>query len=117
MAYATTADYEVRLKIALSPSEGDQVAAWLDDVSAVIKSRLKTVEPDADVARMITVGVVHRIVSNPAFARTRQSGGVSVTFAVVNRMITEDEWDSLTGVPAAPEAYSVQVRDDAYWPL
>ena len=111
MAYATIDDYETRFRVELSGAERDQVDAFLSDVSAVIKSRLSST-PDEDVARMVTVNVVHRIVTNPGNVRTSQAGGMSVTYAVVGRYITDEEWEMLARSPAAPSAYTVALVEE-----
>jgi hypothetical protein len=113
MPYATAADYETRFRVSLAGSELSQVEAWISDVSAVITSKLEST-PDPDVARMVTVNAVHRIVNNPANVRSSQAGGMSVTYAVVGRTITDEEWDMLASSPAAAGAYTVHLVEETY---
>lgn len=108
MGYATLPDYEA-LFGTVAAGTGDQITAWLDLVSAVIASRLST-EPDADVAKGITCIVVERLLTT-GNVRTKQSGGTSVTFAQVGRMITAEEWDMLAGVKVDDQAYTVDHID------
>lgn len=109
MGYAELSDYEALFGTVAAGTE-DQITAWLDLVSAVIASRLSTT-PDADVAKGITCIVVERIMSNPGNVRTKQSGGTSVTFAMVGRLITGEEWDMLAGVKVDDQAYTVDHVD------
>lgn len=114
MGYATITDYQALFGTVAAGTE-DQVTAWLDLVSAVIASRLPT-EPDAAVAKGITCIVVERIMSNPGNVRTKQSGGTSVTFAMVGKMITDEEWAMLAGDKIGGEAGTMSLIDEVYRP-
>jgi hypothetical protein len=112
MAYATLQEYETRYG-PVPEAEQAAVTAWLEDVSAVITARLAPCEPDPGVARMITLAVVNRIISG-GNVRSSQAGGVSVTYAVAGRWITDEEWTMLSSSPLAPSAYTIPLRDQAF---
>ncbi|MGH8878163.1 MAG: hypothetical protein ACRD0P_12600 [Stackebrandtia sp.] len=110
MAYATVADYETRFG-PVPASDVARVEAWLSDVSAVITARLDST-PDADVARMVTVSAVNRIITSPGNVRTSAAGAISVTYAVVGRFITDEEWEMLQSSPIGSGAYTVSVVEE-----
>lgn len=113
MGYATITDYE-NLYGTVAAGTENQVTTWLDLVSAVIASRLPK-EPDSVVAKGVTCMIVERLLTT-GNVRTRQSGGTSVTFAQVGRMITEDEWEMLAGTKVGGQAGTLDHIDEVLRP-
>lgn len=113
-AYATITDYEALFGDVPTADE-PRVTSWLGLVSAVIASRLACA-PDTEVAKGVACMIVERIMSNPGNVRTKQSGGTSVTFAMVGRMITEEEWAMLSGDPVGGQVGTMALIDDVFRP-
>ncbi len=119
-AFATVADYEARAAVTLAGVQLAQVTALLDDASALIRSRLPAgFEPDADMARAVTVGVVRRVMANPGGYRARTIGAYSETLGEDGGLyLTDDELAALLPAeqdPGTHAAYSVPLADQAPW--
>lgn len=120
-AFATVDDYKVRTgQSALSDTQTQRISALLDDASALIRSQLPDgYEPDAELAKAITVTVVIRAATNPGGRRSRTVGGVSETYDQDGGMYLADGelnallagWDE-----GSSGAYTVGLRDEAFPP-
>ncbi|MET9729235.1 hypothetical protein ABZZ79_00790 [Streptomyces sp. NPDC006458] len=118
-AYATVEDYEARAAVTLaegSPKRA-QVAAYLDDASAIMRRHIPTgYTPDEATLRAICVAVVRRVMANPGGYRQRtigqyseslgEDGGLYLTEDEIAQLQPEDETD-----PDADAAYSVELAD------
>jgi hypothetical protein len=120
-AFATVQDYAVRTgKSSLSEAQTQRVTALLDDASALIRSQLPAgYEPDADLAKAVTVAVVVRAVTNPGGLRSKTVGGVSATYDQDGGLYLADgELDALLAGwdTGSSGAYTLGVRDEAFPP-
>lgn len=113
-AFATVQDYQVREKVTLDGAETAQVAALLDDASALIRGRMPTgYEPAAEVARAVAVAVVRRTLANPGGRRSVSVGGYSETLGEGGGMyLTDRELDDLLAGAESSTAYTVDALDE-----
>lgn len=117
-AFATVGDYTKRAAVTLAQPQLDQVAAYLDDASALMRRSIPAgfdVEPDT--ARAVCVAVVRRVLANPGGYRQRTMGAYSETLGEDGGMyLTEDEIALLQPQddtnPGHDAAYSVSLRDE-----
>lgn len=117
--YATPDDYQEWTGQTLSGPALGKVTARLASASAIIRSILPTgYEPDADVARTVTLTMVERAMVNPGGRRSIQMGGYQSTFDQDGGLYLSDgERDLiLAGYEdyGASGAYTVGVRDEAF---
>lgn len=120
MAYATIEDVENRWR-PLVGIELTNATAWLDDASAIIRSRVANVADritaDADYAALvtgITAEVVVRRLRNPQGKRSEQIDDYSYTLASVSPglFLTKDEVADLTSTGAPAGAFSIRAPAD-----
>lgn len=116
-AFATTADYQARAAVTLAEPQLSQVAAYLDDASALMRRHIPAgYTPDPDTTRAVCVAVVRRMMANPGGYRARtiggysetlgEDGGLYLTEAEIGMLQPEDADD-----PDADAAYSVPLLD------
>jgi hypothetical protein len=117
-AFATVEDYTARAGGALSAAQAVQVAAYLDDATAMMRRHIPTgYEPDPATLRAICVAVVRRVMANPGGFRQRTIGGYSETLGEDGGLyVTDDEKDQLQppeddGDPDSDAAYTVGLVD------
>jgi hypothetical protein len=107
MTYATWDDVQVRLGRSLSPSEQQQVAAWLEDIESTIKSRIPNLDALvaagtllASVLVKIESAAIIRVLRNPDGKLTERIDDYSWTrdnsTATGALCLTDEEWDELT---------------------
>jgi hypothetical protein len=80
VAFATVDDYTARAGGTLSAAQAVQVAAYLDDATAMMRRHIPAgYEPDPATLRAVCVAVVRRVMANPGGYRQRTIGGYSET--------------------------------------
>lgn len=84
--YATVEDVATRLGRDLLPGEQDRVQALLDDAETILRTRVPNLDEEVeagriarDVARLVLVSMVLRVVRNPAGYRSESAGDYSYT--------------------------------------
>ncbi|MGC5410531.1 hypothetical protein ACPXCX_43510, partial [Streptomyces sp. DT225] len=112
-AFATVEDYERRAAVTLAGPKRDQVEAYLDDASALMRRHIPDgYTPDAETTRAIAVAVTRRVVANGGGYRQRtigqysetlgENGGLYLTADEVEQLQPDDQTD-----PDADAAYTV----------
>lgn len=115
-AFATVADYEARAAVSLVEPQRSQVQALLEDIAALIRTSIPSgTQPDAGVARAVSVAVARRTMANPGGYRQRTVGQYSETLGETGGMyLTDAELEALTANDSGSggdAAYSVGLRD------
>lgn len=117
-AFATVEDYQARAAVTLAGPQAAQVAAYLDDATALMRRFIPTgYEPDPDTTRAVCVAIVRRVMANPGGFRQRTIGSYSETLGEDGGMyLTDDEKALLqpedTADPGADAAYTVGLLDE-----
>jgi hypothetical protein len=119
VAFATVEDYTARSGATLSAAQTVQVAAYLDDATAMMRRHIPPdYEPDAGTLRAICVAVVRRVMANPGGFRQRTIGGYSETLGEDGGLyLTDDEKEQLLPPPGngddpdSDAAYTVGLAD------
>lgn len=121
MAYATVEDVSVRLGRALTTAESAQVAAWLDDLEAMILTRVADFagqvalgNPPAGVVRSVFATAVIRMLRNPEGLRqhTESIDDYSITKTIDSSAsagslyLTDEEWN-LLAPGASGDAFTI----------
>jgi hypothetical protein len=134
MAYATTGDVEARLGRTLTASEQGQVTAWLEDLEALVVSRLPGFAESVtagvtseSVVRAVFASAVIRVLRNPEGLRqhTESIDDYSITKTIDASAsagllyLTDDEWNLLSpgasGEAFTIRPYGVASRPDGWW--
>lgn len=118
VAFATVEDYTARSGATLSAAQAVQVAAYLDDATAMMRRHIPAgYEPDPATLRAVCVAVVRRVMANPGGYRQRTIGGYSETLGEDGGLyLTADEKEQLLPPPAngdedSDAAYTVGLVD------
>lgn len=110
MAYATVAEYTTRIGGGpLDAEETAQVAALLEDASALIDSKMPAgYVPPAGIARSTVVAMVIRRAANPGGFRGRTMGNYSEQLSDNSGLyLTDDERETLLSQYEQGGAYTV----------
>ncbi|MFI5808980.1 hypothetical protein [Streptomyces sp. NPDC051561] len=118
-AFATVEDYEKRAAVTLAGARRDQVEAYLDDASALMRRHIPAgYTPAAETTRAIVIAVTRRVIANGGGYRQRTIGQYSETLGENGGLyLTEDEIGQLQPEvvtdPDADAAYTVGLLDQA----
>lgn len=117
--YATIEDYQARTGTTVLGAEAAQIQAYLEDASALIRSRMPTgFVPDAAMARATAVAIVRRVKVNPGGYRSRTLGEYSETLGESGGLyITDGEVAALVGQSdgSGDQAFSLIASDGPAW--
>ncbi|MFF2189243.1 hypothetical protein [Streptomyces sp. NPDC058155] len=116
VAFATVEDYEKRARVTLAGAAREQVEAYLDDASALMRGKIPPGHvPDPDTTKAIAIAVTRRVIANGGGYRQRTIGQYSETLGEAGGLyLTEDEVDQLQPTdedPDADAAYTVGLVD------
>lgn len=97
--FATIEDYNARQATAVSGADAVQVQAFLEDASALIRSKMpRGFTPDPAMAKATTIAIVRRTKVNPGGYRSRTLGEYSETLGEAGGLyITDGEVKALLG--------------------
>ncbi|WP_405674895.1 hypothetical protein OG292_03255 [Streptomyces sp. NBC_01511] len=117
VAFATVEDYEKRARVTLAGAAREQVEAYLDDASALMRGKIPAGHsPAAETTRAIAIAVTRRVIANGGGYRQRTIGQYSETLGENGGLyLTPDEIDQLqpedSTDPDADAAYTVALVD------
>ncbi|MEV8394829.1 MULTISPECIES: hypothetical protein [unclassified Streptomyces] len=118
-AFATVEDYEKRAAVTLTGARRDQVEAYLDDASALMRRHIPTgYTPDPGTTKAIAIAITRRVIANGGGYRQRTIGQYSETLGENGGLyLTDDEIAQLqpedTNDPDADAAYTVELVDQS----
>lgn len=127
MSYAVLTDVSSRLGRTVSDAaEISQINTWLDDVEAIIKSRISDLDtrvtagaPTEDTVVMVEAQAVVRKVKNPDGKQNERiddySYGLNSDASRGELFITDDEWALLLPATGTEGAFTIRPRGMRNW--